>query len=313
MEESACESTVSGFAGWRQHEHLIRKIKRQYRFIQKLKRSTSRNESKKAKREQEIIDAHQRYIDFVIPYIERAKKTVNNLVNCQKNNKKKIQEIETYIQDAELLISQIRRRVIQGEHIAHDEKIFSIFERHTEWISKGKAGVPQELGLMVCLLKEQHGFVLHHRVMENEKDVDVAVPMTEDAQRKFPSLKSCSYDKGFYSPGNKKELAKLLDNVILPKKGKLSCADKAIEHSPEFVQARYKHSAVESSINALENHGLDRCPDHGIDGFKRYVGLSILARNIQILGHILQQQRLAKPKRFRKIEVSKEQIKRNLN
>jgi hypothetical protein len=310
---SARESAVHGLAGWRQHEHLIRKIKRQYRLIQKLKRSTSKNETKKAKREQEIIEAHQQYIDFVVPYLERTKTTLNDLQNSQKNNKKRIQKIDAYIQDAEFLISQIQRRVIQGEHIAHDEKIFSIFERHTEWISKGKAGVPQELGLMVCVLKEQHGFILHHRVMENEKDVDVAVPMTEAAQQKFPSLKSCSYDKGFYSPDNKKELAKLLDNVILPKKGKLSAADKAIERSEEFVQARYKHSAVESSINALENHGLDRCLDHGIDGFKRYVGLAVLARNIQILGHILQQQRLSKHKRFRETQVNKELININLN
>lgn len=310
---SARESAFWGLSGWRQHEHLIRKTKRLYRLIQTLKRSTSKNETKKAKREQEIIDAHQEYIDFVVPYIEQAKKTVEDLVNCASNNKKEIEEIETYIQDAELLISQIKRRVIQGEHIAHDEKIFSIFEPHTEWISKGKAGVSQELGIMVCILKEQRGFILHHRVMEKEKDVYVAVPMIKAGQMKFPSLQSCSFDKGFYSPENRKKLAELLDNVFLPKKGKLSRADKAIEHSPEFIQARYKHSAVESSINALENHGLDRCLDHGIDGFKRYVGLSVLARNLQILGHILQQQRLSEQKRYREIKVTKEQINKNLN
>ncbi|MDY6990946.1 MAG: hypothetical protein SWQ30_23130, partial [Thermodesulfobacteriota bacterium] len=38
--------------------------------------------------------------------------------------------------------------------------------------------------------------------------------------------------------------------------------DKEIEHSEEFIKSRRKHSAVESSINALENHGLDRCLDH---------------------------------------------------
>jgi hypothetical protein len=47
---------------------------------------------------------------------------------------------------------------------------------------------------------------------------------------------------------------------------------------------------VESAINALEAHGLDRCPDRGIDGFKRYVALAVVARNIQRLGAILQQQ-----------------------
>ncbi|MEA1868459.1 MAG: hypothetical protein U9N19_10255, partial [Thermodesulfobacteriota bacterium] len=69
-----------------------------------------------------------------------------------------------------------------------------------------------------------------------------------------------------------------------------------IEESEEFIQARRKHSAVESSINDLENHGLD-CLDHGIDDFKRYVALAVVARNIQIIGHILQQKEIKRLKR----------------
>ena len=73
----------------------------------------------------------------------------------------------------------------------------------------------------------------------------------------------------------------------MPKKGRLSEADKARESDPEFVRLRRQHSAVESAINALGVHGLDKCPDHGIDGFKRYVALAIVARNIQRLGAVL--------------------------
>ena len=51
-------------------------------------------------------------------------------------------------------------------------------------------------------------------------------------------------------------------------------------------QAKQQHSAVESAINALEVHGLDKCLDHGIDAFERYVGLAVLSRNIQKLGTI---------------------------
>jgi len=59
---------------------------------------------------------------------------------------------------------------------------------------------------------------------------------------------------------------------------------------------------VESAINALENHGLDRCPDHGIGGFKRYVSLGILARNIQKLGQVIQKQEQKKQSRKKKIQ-----------
>jgi len=88
--------------------------------------------------------------------------------------------------------------------------------------------------------------------------------------------------------------------VILSRKGKLSAINKEIENSEEFKEARRKHSAVESSINALENHGLDRCPDHGLKGLKRYVALAVLARNIQIIGHIHQQKELKRQQRLEK-------------
>ncbi len=192
--------------------------------------------------------------------------------------------IESFLKHAERQIDQIHRRVILEEKIPHSEKVFSIFQEHTEWISKGKAGVPVELGLKVCVLEDQFGFLIHHRVMEHETDEMVAIPMIKEAKEKFPSLNSCSFDKGFHSPANQKELQKHVDNVILPKKGKLSLADKQREHSTDFINARHQHSAVESAINALEVHGLDRCPDHGIHGFKRYVSLAVLARNIQQLG-----------------------------
>ncbi len=195
-----------------------------------------------------------------------------------------IHDIEKFLNHADRQIAQIQRRVVEAEVIPYNEKVFSIFEPHTEWISKGKAGVPVELGLKVCVLEDQYGFILHHQVMQNETDEQVAVSMIEEAQNKFSRLSNCSFDKGFHSPRNQKNLLKYLDVVVLPKKGKLSKKDKEREYSEEFIKTRYQHAAVESAINALEVHGLDRCPDHGIYGFRRYVSLAVLARNIQQLG-----------------------------
>lgn len=192
-----------------------------------------------------------------------------------------------YIGHAERQIDQIRRRVILDEKIPHGEKVFSIFEPHTEWISKGKAGVPVELGLRVCVLEDRMGFILHHRVMQKETDDQVAVPMISECKERFPTLRLCSFDKGFHSPQNQIKLKTELEKVVLPKKGRLSARDKERETDPEFLHARQQHSAVESAINALGVHGLDMCPDHGIEGFKRYVALAVVARNIQRLGAII--------------------------
>ncbi len=133
--------------------------------------------------------------------------------------------------------------------------------------------------------------------MEKQTDDKVAVTMIESTQTKFSNLQGCSFDKGFYSPGNKKELKHKLDTLVLPKKGRCNKIEYKEETAETFVHFKRKHSAVESAINGLENHGLDRCPDHGIRGFKRYVGLSVLARNLQIIGHHVQQKELKRIQR----------------
>ena len=215
--------------------------------------------------------------------VGRAEETLTQLAAGEEAAVER-EEIEYFVEHAHRQIDQIERRVLQGEKIPHEEKVFSLFEPHTEWISKGKAGVPVELGLNTCIIEDQYGYILHHRVMEGETDAAVAVRMVEETQARFPSLKQCSFDEGFYTPANQKALRGLLELSVLPQKGRLSPEEEAFESSEVFVAARRQHSAVESAINALGVHGLDRCPDHGIDGFKRYVALAVLARNVQQLG-----------------------------
>jgi len=283
---------VFGLEGWRQSGHNWKKIKKLYRRAQKLKGSTSQDEAKKAKQQQVIKEAYQAYIDLAQEFVQRAEASVAELRRKGCPAVIQLLHIEGYIKHARRQIEQVRRRVLEGEVIPHNEKVFSIFEEHTEWICKGKAGVPQELGLKVCIVEDQYQFILHHRVMEQEADEQVAVVMAEEAKQRFFDLNNCSYDKGFHRPTNRERLEEILDSVVLPKKGKLSVQDKEREYNPEFIQARHQHSAVESAINAIENHGLDRCLDHGLEGFKRYVALAVVARNIQILGHIIQQREL---------------------
>ncbi len=286
----AALSETFGLSIWRQHVNNLKTVKKRFTKARNLRRSNSKKKEKIAERDQIIKDAYQSYIDLVVSFLERAGETIEIIRESDFDMRTEacLMSVEHYISHSERQIDQIKRRVIVGENIPHSEKVFSIFEEHTEWICKGKAGINQELGLAVCILKDQFGLILHHHVMEKETDDKIAVRMVEEAREKFKTLSSCSFDRGFYTPENKKRLKNDLEHVILPKKGKLSEKDKKEEYSEEFMEARRKHSAVESSINALENHALDRCPDHGIHGFKRYVSLAVLARNIQIVGRIIQ-------------------------
>lgn len=263
-----------------------------YRHAQQAKRARIRTTARADRREREVQMTHRKYIDESNKILARAKNTIKEAEGKAEDIVAIaiINEIKNYIEHAERQIDQIKRRVFEGQTIPHEEKVFSLFEPHTEWISKGKAGVPQELGLKVCIIEDQYGFILNHRVMKKEQDVDVAVPFIKETKELYTNLTKCSFDKGFHSPSNKKELAEILDTVVLPKKGKLSVQQQTEEHSEEFIAARNKHSRVESAINALGNHGLDRCPDHSLIGFERYVALAVVARNIQLLGAILRKE-----------------------
>lgn len=292
-----CED--AGLSDWRQSAYNVRCLKKAYRRAQTLKHSTAQDPDKRAARRTDIEAAHAAYLELAEGFLLRARETRIRLHLIAALPDVQLAPLDAFIAHGERQIDQIRRRVLCGQTIPHAEKVFSIFQPHTEWISKGKAGVPVELGLRVAIVEDQYGFILHHRVMERITDDQVALPLVEETVERFPTVVSASMDKGFHSPANQRGLAEVIDFPVLPKKGKCSAAEREREGDPRFIQLRRKHSAVESAINALEVHGLDRCRDHGIDGFKRYVALAVVARNIQRIGTLLLAQEAEEARRER--------------
>ena len=123
---------------WRQHQCNLRRFKAQYRKIQKLRHSTSKDENKKRAKEAKICEAHQVYIDLAQFYLNRVARSVELLKNTHKIPEVLLSDLSVFSQHADRQIDQIKRRVIEGEKIPHAEKVFSLFQPHTEWISKGK-------------------------------------------------------------------------------------------------------------------------------------------------------------------------------
>ena len=76
-------------------------------------------------------------------------------------------------------------------------------------------------------MEDQHQFILHHRVMRQEQDADITVDIIKDTQINFPQLQGCSFDKGFYSAVNLTEARRLINKVVMPKKGKLNQLEKS--------------------------------------------------------------------------------------
>ncbi|HIG28964.1 MAG TPA: ISNCY family transposase, partial [Verrucomicrobiales bacterium] len=160
-------------------------------------------------------------------------------------------------------IDLVKRRMLEEETIPHEEKIFSLFEPHTEWINKGKLHPPVELGHKILITTDQHQLVLDYKVMEKSADNQETLPM---ARRLFENygenaFASMSFDKGFSRAADREELEQKVPLVVMPKKGRLSAKDKERESTRQFIQFKNRHSAIESDINSLEHHGLSRCRD----------------------------------------------------
>ena len=264
-----------GVRGWRQWRYLTREVRNLFNKV----RSTRR-----AKRHPERVEA---YLARCRALVARAEATLHALRD-QGVGTLGCHSITCLVAHARRQIDQVERRLLRGETIPHEEKVFSIFEEHTRWISKGKAGTPVELGVPVALIEDQYQFILHHKILWEGEDVDVAVPMVQEAQALYPELRACSFDRGFHSPDNRVLLDGLLDVNALPCKGYLSKANQEREAEECFVAARRAHPAVESAINGLEHRGLDRVRSHGADGFARTVALSVLAANLHRIGLLLQ-------------------------
>lgn len=261
---------------WRQSDYNIRQLKKALRKAQ---------QSKKGKQQDNITQTHQAYLDQAQLYLNKLSQTLKKLDEFSRCS------IVPYIDHSTRQLQQTYDRVIEHKTIESSQKVYSIFEPDTEWVNKGKAGNKIELGIKVAIMEDQHQFILHHRVMRQEQDADITVDIIKDTQINFSQLQGCSFDKGFYSAMNLTEAKKLIDKVVMPKKGKLNQLEKIQESNSEFVKTRHQHSAVESAINCLEQHGLDRCPDKGKEGFDCYVALAVLSRNVQRIGEIVQKKR----------------------
>lgn len=200
-------------------------------------------------------------------------------------------ELERFLELLLKHIDLLERRVIKGEEILHQEKMFSIFEDYTEWITKGKMHPNVELGKKAAITTDQFHLIVDYRIIEHQADSEIVKDVAEKIIEQY-RIYSWSFDKGFWRKDNHAFLKTSVEKVIMPKKGKCNKAEEAEEKQPLFKKLRNKHSAIESNINELENRGLNRCPDKGYRNFKRYVGLAVCAYNLRRIGAELISQEL---------------------
>jgi len=273
--------------GWRQHEHLLKKIKQISRQIGRI------NSRKGANYKERLKQQYHHLLQRAKKILSRASemcKTLHSQYKLETQTILCIAEITLFIGRTEQVCDTARRRVLEGETVPNGDKLFSMFEPHTQLYRRGKAGQSNQFGRLVLIYEDALGFISHHHVMPRDaQDKDVAVEQTGKLQRRLKNrIKELSFDRGFHSPENQKELAKIVPGLCLPKPGKRQAARQSATASVRFHVAKQRHSGVESAIGALQSgNGLVRCRDQSEVGFERYVALAILGRNIHALGKLL--------------------------
>jgi hypothetical protein len=224
---------------------------------------------------------------------ERANESCNTLENEYELDFRAIAyiaEIKRYMGLTQQVCDTARRRVLEDETVPNEDKLFSIFEPHTQLYRRGKAGEPNQYGRLVFVCEDTLGFISHHYVMPRDvQDQDVAVEQTRVLQERLQNrVEEISLDRGFHSPANQTQLAEIVNHVCLPKPGSKQSVEQLESASVQFHQAKQRHSGIESAIGALQSgNGLDRCRDVGEVGFERYVALAVLGRNIHALGKLI--------------------------
>ena len=183
----------------------------------------------------------------------------------------------------------VDRRLLREETIPAHEKVFSLFEPHTEWIQKGKQRPNVELGHRLLIATDQHQLIQDYEVAAGVADVDRSVGVADRLLGRYGagSVASLSFDKGFTRTEDRELLSLYVPEVVMSKRGKKNAAEAEREREKQFVALRQQHSAVESEINSLEHHGLNRCLDVGFKGYLRYVGYGVMSYNLHVIGREL--------------------------
>ncbi|MGA1875704.1 MAG: hypothetical protein ACMUIA_08845 [bacterium] len=200
-----------------------------------------------------------------------------------------IKELETYIEFTRKVCGLSHRRVILGEVIPHGEKIFSLFEPHTELINRDKSPYPIEFGHRVLVIQDRAGFIVKFSIMDHTTDEKMIVPIMKRLQIHYRGrILPASFDRRFYTPENLTALGKIIPLLCIPKKGNRGEEDQKREGAPFFGKARKWHAGIEPAIHALgSGNGLIICRDKKEEGYRRYVALGVLGRNLQVLGSLL--------------------------
>ena len=263
------------------------------RRMQELERMTA------SQRKQQQTPKYRELLSITGTVVADARRVAANALRVKKVDvlaaakiKASCQQLGHYCELANQVIGQTRRRVLEGEQVPTEEKVYSIFESHTDLIKRGKKLKPVEFGHKIFLAESARGLITDYQVLTgNPSDMDHVEASLERHKKTFgcaPDLYAA--DRGFYSLKNLEacRTAGVVQECIPQCGGAKSAEREAIERSAAFKKGQRFRVGIEGRISVLfRGRGMKRCLGSGRERFEVLVGAAVLANNLMKIAELM--------------------------
>jgi IS5 family transposase len=198
-----------------------------------------------------------------------------------------IDELRHYISLVERIVYQAEQRVFHGNILPADQKVYSLFEPHTELIKRGKARKLIEFGHKVLIAQTAEKFIHHYQVLPKQRnDIALLDPTINAHKRLFGDAPDVlAGDKGFYKSMEQiEQLEQEIETVSIGKKGRRTREQYERETSDAFIDGQKFRAGSEGSISVLKRaFKLGLCLFKGFKNLAASVGLAVLCHNLVLL------------------------------
>ena len=284
---------------FRGFHNRTRAARRRMQEIQRL--TPKQRQERQTKKYRQLIGIAEEVAKSARKVLERTRKTRSRNLLTELCIGELRKEIDRYCKLGDRVIDQARRRVLEGEQVPHEEKIFSIFEAHTDLIKRGKILTPVEFGHKVFLAESAQGLITQYEVLEgnppDEQQVEASLECHKENFRRAPKV--YSGDRGFYSEENEQSCkCQGVRKVCLPQRGgKKTARRTALEKSLDFKKGQRFRAGIEGTISVLfRGRGMKRCLAEGRQRFEVWVGAAVLANNLMRIADLLDERSSRKRK-----------------
>ena len=263
------------------------------RRMQEIQRMTTRQRhEQQTGKYRELIAIADKVVDSARMVLERTAKMRGKDMRADLAIGEVRKEIEHFCDLGNQVTDQTRRRVLNGEQVPNTEKIYSVFEPHTDLIKRGKVRTPIEFGHKVFLAESAQGLITQYEVLKgNPSDETHVTPSLKRHTEVFggaPGLYSS--DRGFYSEQNLASCERDgVEVVCIPQRGGRKTPQReAHEKCRDFKDGQSFRAGIEGRISVLfRGRGMKRCLAEGIERFELFVAAAVLANNLMSIAALL--------------------------